>query len=172
MNSYFTKLPLIAFIGLVLFLLIFLKDDNQELKSVLIDKDFPEFNLPSLDGKNNLNTLSFEGAPFIINVWATWCITCRVEHPFLMELKEKSIIPVYGINYKDDRSKALELLDRTGDPFEFSIFDYKGTLAMDLGVYGAPETFLVGRDGLIKVRHTGALTPEVWNEKFIKHLGN
>tara|TARA_Y100001936_G_C16039377_1_gene650555 strand:- start:963 stop:1478 length:516 start_codon:yes stop_codon:yes gene_type:complete len=170
MNNIITKLPLVIFVILVASLFIFLKNDNQELNSVLIDKEFPEFNLSSLDKSKVLSKNDLEDLPFIINVWATWCITCRVEHPFLMQLKNNPDITVYGINYKDDRREALNLLDRTGNPFKFSIFDPEGRLAIDLGVYGAPETFLIGKDGLIKVRHTGALTPEVWEEKFTKYI--
>ena len=144
MNNIITKLPLVIFVILVASLFIFLKNDNQELNSVLIDKQFPDFNLSSLDKSKVLSKNDLEDLPFIINVWATWCITYR----------------------KD----ALNLLDRTGNPFKFSIFDPEGRLAIDLGVYGAPETFLIGKDGLIKVRHTGALTPEVWEEKFIKYI--
>ena len=83
-----------------------------------------------------------------------------------MELKNESRIKIYGLNYKDDRNKALKLLDKIGDPYEFSIFDKEGKLAIDLGVYGAPETFLIDNEGIIRVRHVGVLTPEVWEQKF------
>jgi len=83
-----------------------------------------------------------------------------------MELKNESRIKIYGLNYKDDRNKALKLLDRIGDPYELSIFDKEGKLAIDLGVYGAPETFLIDNEGIIRVRHVGVLTPEVWEQKF------
>ena len=83
-----------------------------------------------------------------------------------MELKNESRIKIYGLNYKDDRKKAVKLLDKIGDPYEFSIFDKDGKLAIDLGVYGAPETFLIDNEGIIRVRHVGVLTPEVWEQKF------
>ncbi len=83
-----------------------------------------------------------------------------------MELKNESRIKIYGLNYKDDRNKAIKLLDKIGDPYEFSIFDKDGKLAIDLGVYGAPETFLIDKEGIIRVRHVGVLTPEVWEQKF------
>jgi len=101
-----------------------------------------------------------------LNVWATWCVACLVEHPFLMELRNESRIKIYGLNYKDDRNKALKLLHKIGDPYEFSIFDKEGKLAIDLGVYGAPETFLIDNQGIIRVRHVGVLTQEVWEQKF------
>ena len=93
-----------------------------------------------------------------------------MEHPFLLNLKKESKIKIYGLNYKDDRQKAMSLLERDGNPFEFSIYDKEGSLAIDLGVYGAPETFLINSDGIIKTRHVGALTPEIWNKKFVIHL--
>ena len=83
-----------------------------------------------------------------------------------MDLKNNSRIKIYGLNYKDDRNKAIKLLDKIGDPYEFSIFDKDGKLAIDLGVYGAPETFLIDKEGIIRVRHVGVLTPEVWEQKF------
>jgi|TARA_B110000116_G_C16751593_1_gene543612 cytochrome c biogenesis protein CcmG/thiol:disulfide interchange protein DsbE len=156
---------------LILALFSFLQRDNNQLNSVLIDKNFPEFNLTKLENKNVVLTKGdISNFPAIVNVWATWCITCRIEHPFLLELKQESKINIYGLNYKDNRQKALNLLERDGNPFEFSIFDKEGSLAIDLGVYGAPETFLINADGIIKTRHVGALTPEVWDKKFVIHL--
>ena len=108
--------------------------------------------------------------PALINVWATWCIACRVEHPFLMKLKEESILKIYGLNYKDDKNKALELLKRDGNPFEFSIYDFEGRLAIDLGVYGAPETFFIDKRGVIRERHVGVIDEKVWETKFAKYL--
>ena len=103
-------------------------------------------------------------------MWATWCIACKVEHPFLMKLKEESVLTVYGLNYKDNRSKAIKLLEIDGNPFELSIFDQQGKLAIDLGVYGAPETFFVDKKGIIRERHVGGLTKKVWEDKFEKFL--
>ena len=108
--------------------------------------------------------------PALINVWATWCIACRVEHPFLMKLKEESRLTIYGLNYKDNKLKALDLLERDGNPFEFSIYDFEGRLAIDLGVYGAPETFFIDKNGLIRERHVGVIDEKVWEEKFSKYL--
>ena len=163
--------PLVVFVLLVIALFSFLKRDNNQLNSVLIDKNFPEFNLTKLEDEEIILTKSdISHFPAIVNVWATWCITCKVEHPFLMNLKENSVINIYGLNYKDSRDKALITLEQDGNPFIYSIFDKTGSLAMDLGVYGAPETFLIGADGLIKVRHVGALTPVVWEKKFSMFL--
>ena len=145
----------------------FLSEKDDQLETALVDSDFPDFSLSALSNDNKTLTKGdISKLPALINVWATWCIACRVEHPFLMQLKNESVLTIYGLNYKDDRNKALKLLDRIGDPYELSIFDKDGKLAIDLGVYGAPETFLIDNEGIIRVRHVGVLTPEVWEQKF------
>ena len=167
MKRILNLLPLAAFGILVVVLYSFLMQENDQLESVLVDRSFPEFKLPDLENSEDLiSKSSINNLPALINVWATWCIACRVEHPFLMELKNKSILTVYGLNYKDDREKALDLLENEGNPFEFSIFDKNGKLAIDLGVYGAPETFLIDKEGIIRVRHVGVLNQKVWKDKF------
>jgi len=164
-------LPLVTFGILVVVLYSFLTQENNQLESVLVDQSVPEFKLPDLENPEKLISKSdINKLPALINVWATWCIACRVEHPFLMQLKSDSSLTVYGLNYKDDRKKALDLLENEGNPFEFSIFDQHGKLAIDLGVYGAPETFFVDKEGIIRERHVGALTKKVWKEKFEKFL--
>lgn len=171
MKKFIHIAPLVIFVLLVLALFSFLQRDNNQLNSVLIDKNFPEFSLSKLENKNVVLTKQdINNFPAIVNVWATWCITCRIEHPFLLKLKQESTINIYGLNYKDNRQKALDLLERDGNPFEFSVYDKEGSLAMDLGVYGAPETFLINSEGIIKARHVGALTPKVWDKKFKVHL--
>ena len=171
MKRILNSMPLVAFGILVAVLYSFLNQENEQLESVLVDQSVPEFKLPSLENPNNILTKSsVNKLPALINIWATWCIACRVEHPFLMQLKNESTLTVYGLNYKDDRNKALELLANDGNPFEFSIFDQQGKLAIDLGVYGAPETFYVDKEGIIRERHVGALTQKVWKEKFEKYL--
>ena len=166
MNRITHFLPFIFFISLIVLLFSFLDKDEDQLRSVLLDKSFPDFSLPKLESQETVTGQDFSELPLLLNVWATWCIACRVEHPFLMQLKEESVVKIYGLNYKDQREKAIKLLDQIGNPYEFSIFDQKGKLALDLGVYGAPETFLVDEKGVIKVRHVGVLTKEVWEKKF------
>ena len=171
MKRFLNITPLIAFGILIIVLYSFLTQENEGLESVLIDKSVPEFQLPELENPENLiSKRNISNLPALINVWATWCIACRVEHPFLMKLKNDSILTVYGLNYKDDRQKALDLLEREGNPFQFSIFDQHGKLAIDLGVYGAPETFFIDKRGIIRERHVGVLNDEVWKEKFEKLL--
>jgi cytochrome c biogenesis protein CcmG/thiol:disulfide interchange protein DsbE len=171
MNKIIHTAPLVFFGFLVVFLFFSLGNKNDQLESVLIDQNFPNFSLTTLEDANRIiGKEDIIDLPALVNVWATWCITCKVEHPFLMNLKENSVINIYGLNYKDSRDKALITLEQDGNPFIYSIFDKTGSLAMDLGVYGAPETFLIGADGLIKVRHVGALTPIVWEKKFSMFL--
>lgn len=171
MKKILDLLPLIAFVVLVVVLYSFLVQDNDQLESVLVDKSVPEFKLPDLENPEiTISKSTINKLPAVINVWATWCVACRVEHPFLMKLKKESVLTVYGLNYKDNRSKALQLLEKEGNPFELSIFDKQGKLAIDLGVYGAPETFFVDKKGIIRERHVGVLTTKVWKEKFEKFL--
>ena len=171
MKKILNLLPLIAFVVLVVVLYSFLTQDNDQLESVLVDKSVPEFTLPDLENSEIIiSKSSINKLPALINVWAIWCVACKVEHTFLMKLKEESVLTVYGLNYKDNRSKAIKLLEIEGNPFELSIFDQQGKLAIDLGVYGAPETFFVDKEGIIRERHVGVLTTKVWKEKFEKFL--
>ena len=171
MNKIIDIAPLIIFVALILVLLTFLSEKEDQLESVLIDSTFPEFSIASLkDAKRNLSKKDISELPALINVWATWCIACRIEHPFLMDLKKNSVLKIYGLNYKDEREKALDLLKRDGDPYEFSIYDFDGRLAIDLGVYGAPETFFIDENGVIRERHVGVIDKKVWEEKFAIYL--
>ena len=171
MKKIIDALPLVVFASLIIVLLSFLSDKNDQLETALIDSSFPDFNLGSLSDESRILTKQdIIKLPALINVWATWCIACRVEHPFLMKLKEESRLTIYGLNYKDNKLKALDLLERDGNPFEFSIYDFEGRLAIDLGVYGAPETFFIDKNGLIRERHVGVIDERVWEEKFSKYL--
>ena len=171
MKKIINALPLVVFASLIIVLFSFLSDRDDQLETALIDSSFPEFKLGSLSDESRVLTKQdIIKLPALINVWATWCIACRVEHPFLMKLKEESRLTIYGLNYKDNKLKALDLLERDGDPFEFSIYDFEVRLAIDLGVYGAPETFFIDKNGLIRERHVGVIDEKVWEEKFSKYL--
>ena len=171
MKKIIDSLPLVVFASLIIVLFSFLSDRDDQLETALIDSSFPEFKLGSLSDESRILTKQdIIKLPALINVWATWCIACRVEHPFLMKLKEESRLTIYGLNYKDNKLKALDLLERDGNPFEFSIYDFEGRLAIDLGVYGAPETFFIDKNGLIRERHVGVIDEKVWEEKFSKYL--
>lgn len=171
MKKIINALPLVVFVSLIIVLFSFLSDRDDQLETALIDSSFPEFKLGSLSDESRILTKQdIIKLPALINVWATWCIACRVEHPFLMKLKEESRLTIYGLNYKDNKLKALDLLERDGNPFEFSIYDFEGRLAIDLGVYGAPETFFIDKNGLIRERHVGVIDEKVWEDKFSKYL--
>ena len=171
MKKIINALPLVVFASLIIVLFSFLSDRDDQLETALIDSSFPEFKLGSLSDESRILTKQdIIKLPALINVWATWCIACRVEHPFLMKLKEESRLTIYGLNYKDNKLKALDLLERDGNPFEFSIYDFEGRLAIDSGVYGAPETFFIDKNGLIRERHVGVIDEKVWEEKFSKYL--
>lgn len=157
-------IPLVVFILLVIFLALgFRLSDPHLLPSALINKPFPEFELQDLHQEELLRTKKdLAGEVALVNVWATWCPNCIVEHPVLLRVSREENIPLYGVNYNDENVKARRWLQRREDPYEFSIVDNKGTLAIDLGVYGAPETFVLDAAGVIRFRHVGPVTEDVW----------
>lgn len=153
--------PLGLFLVLSAFLLRGLQLDPQALPSALIDRPLPEFSLPSLGEERSLTRDAVTGEVALFNVWATWCVSCRIEHPFLTRLADGGM-PIYGINYKDDDDEALKWLADLGDPYRANIVDAEGSLGLDLGVYGAPETYVVDSEGVIRYRHVGVVDERVW----------
>jgi cytochrome c biogenesis protein CcmG/thiol:disulfide interchange protein DsbE len=153
--------PLLLFVVLAVFLFRGLSLDPKEMPSALIDRPLPEFSLPSLGQERLLSRNNVVGKVALFNVWATWCVSCRVEHPYL-HLLAKQGVPIYGINYKDDDIDALRWLEELGNPYVANIADREGTLGLDLGVYGAPETYLVDAAGVIRYRHVGVIDERVW----------
>ena len=136
------------------------------VESPLIGRTAPAFSLPDLERPTlSVGTADMAGKMSLLNVWATWCVECRHEHDFLLSLAEAGI-PIYGLNWKDDRDAALEWLDVLGNPYVASARDVIGDVAIDYGVYGAPETFLLGPDLTILQKHLGPLTPSIWEAKF------
>lgn len=153
-------LPLLIFLALGLFLYRGLGMDPSARDSALLSQAFPEFNLSTLeDADRQVDESLLEGEVTLVNVWGEWCPTCKHEMPQLLDLSERGVRLV-GVNYKDTREKGLEFLEEFGNPFEFNIFDPKGDLGFELGVYGAPESFLVDADGIIRHKHTGYIKPE------------
>ena len=168
-------IPLGVFALMVVFLALgFGLKDPRLLPSVLIDKPFPKFELEDLRQPGRLRTIAdISGEVSLVNVWATWCFNCLIEHPELLRISRETDVPLYGVNYNDDNAKALSWLSRHENPYEFSIVDDEGTLAIDLGVYGAPETFVLDANGVIRFRHVGPVTPEVWRQTLlpvVEHL--
>ena len=154
--------PLMLFVVLAMFLFRGLGLDPSEMPSALIDRPLPEFNLPRLGETNMLSAEDVKGQAGLLNVWATWCPSCRVEHPYLRTLAERGV-PIYGLNYKDSDSAALRWLDELGNPYRFNIADREGSLGLDLGVYGAPETYLLDAEGIVRYRHVGVVDESVWH---------
>jgi cytochrome c biogenesis protein CcmG/thiol:disulfide interchange protein DsbE len=156
-------LPLLAFVVLVGFLLRGLFSDPTELSSALVGKPVPQFSVPDLYQPERTHTQAvLQGEPMLLNVWATWCPTCRAEHEYLNKLAAEGV-PIVGLNYKDDsRDKAVNWLNTLGDPYRVNLFDANGSVALEFGVYGAPETFLIDAQGRIRYRHVGDVNERVW----------
>ncbi|MFQ3345824.1 MAG: cytochrome c biogenesis protein CcmG/thiol:disulfide interchange protein DsbE [Porticoccaceae bacterium] len=166
MNRIALFLPLGLFAVLTLVLLLGLDKDPAELPSALVGEPFPIFSLPSLhDANQMLDEQDILGDVVLVNVWATWCFACRIEHAMLNQLAEQGV-NVIGLNYKDNREAAIDWLRNRGDPYAFSIFDERGGLGIDLGVYGAPETYLLDATGTIRHRRVGVVDDRVWNSEF------
>ena len=166
MKRLWFLIPLAAFFALAVVLAVALKRDPREVPSPLIDKPAPPFTLSRLDDAGKTVRLDdLRGKAFILNVWASWCVACREEHPVLVEFTKKRAVPLYGLNYKDTRVDAAGWLARFGNPYDASFFDEDGRVGIDLGVYGVPETFVVDGNGVIRMKHIGPLTPEVLADK-------
>jgi cytochrome c biogenesis protein CcmG/thiol:disulfide interchange protein DsbE len=159
-------IPLAVFVGLVMILAVgFNLEDPHFLPSELIDQQFPEFSLNELNAPDRIVThQDIKGQVALVNVWATWCPNCLIEHPELMRISREEGLPLYGINYNDESVKARQWLVRHNNPFQFNIVDDQGKLGIDLGVYGAPETFVLDANGVIQYRHVGPVTRRVWEE--------
>ncbi|HKO60756.1 MAG TPA: DsbE family thiol:disulfide interchange protein [Pyrinomonadaceae bacterium] len=159
-------IPLVLFLALVAFLAIGLGRDPREVPSPLINKPAPAFRLVELKNPSrSFSSDQMRGQVWLLNVWASWCIACRDEHPMLLELARRNAIPIYGLNYKDKPTDAISWLNELGDPYVLSVSDLDGRVGIDYGVYGAPETFLIDRDGVIRFKHIGPMTPNVWDNK-------
>jgi cytochrome c biogenesis protein CcmG/thiol:disulfide interchange protein DsbE len=154
-------LPLFLFVGMAAFLFRGLSLDPRAMPSALIDRPLPEFNLPVLGQERLLSREDIVGEAALLNVWATWCVSCRVEHPYLIQIGASGV-PIYGINYKDEDAAAGRWLAELGDPYRANIADREGSLGLDLGVYGAPETYLVDAAGVVRYRHVGVVDERVW----------
>ncbi|PPC78380.1 DsbE family thiol:disulfide interchange protein [Pokkaliibacter plantistimulans] len=158
-------LPLIVAFGLGVLFWQSLGKDPSTLPSALINKPLPDFSLPTVESSSELiSAARLKGQPVLLNIWATWCPSCHMEHPYFMQLAKQGV-PIIGINYKDDRASAMKWLAELGNPYLFSIFDEKGSLGFDLGVYGAPETYLIDKDGIIRYKHVGVVDERVWREQ-------
>ncbi|MDB6049928.1 MAG: thiol:disulfide interchange protein [Pseudomonas sp.] len=164
MKRWILLVPLLLFLGMAGFLYRGLYLDPAELPSAMIGKQFPAFSLPSVQGGKPLTQADLLGKPALVNVWGTWCISCRVEHPVLTRLAQQGVV-IYGINYKDVNVDALKWLKDFQNPYQININDEAGGLGLNLGVYGAPETFLIDSKGVIRYKHVGVIDDVVWREQ-------
>ncbi len=154
--------PLGVFIALAIVLGVGLNRDPREVPSPLIGKPAPAFSLARLDDPAKTVTLDdLKGRVWMLNVWASWCVACREEHPLLVDFAKQGVLPIYGLDYKDTRDDADRWLGRMGDPYRASLFDDQGRVGIDFGVYGVPETFIIDKTGTIRMKHIGPLTPDV-----------
>lgn len=179
MNKKFL-IPLVLFAALVVFLAVGLKRDPREIPSPLVGKPAPEFSLPVLVGDKLFSPSDMKGKVWLFNVWATWCVACREEHPLLVDFAKSSHTPVVGLSYKEiqpqdmangplqdaeklqlARERSLRFLQRQGDPYSLSVLDLDGRVGIDYGVYGVPETYLIDKQGIIRYKRVGPLTPQI-----------
>lgn len=155
-------LPLGLFIGLIIIFIYGLQHDPRHVPSPLIDKPAPTFILPTLhSAENNIQLDDLKGKVSLINVWASWCVACRTEHPILVEAtSNNNELNLYGLNYKDKRDDALQWLQQLGNPYIESAFDESGSIGIDYGVYGVPETFVLDKNGIIRYKHIGPVNKQ------------
>ena len=168
-------LPALLFIAVAIFLLVGLYRDPHKIPSPLIDRPAPAFELPLLPtreagAEGRLASSDLAGRPYVLNVWASWCAPCLQEHPFLVELARAKLVPLIGIDYKDDPAQARNWLARHGNPYSQIAADRDGRVAIEWGVYGVPETFVVDATGRIRFKHIGPVTREVLDQKLLPML--
>ena len=161
-------IPLVLFIVLVLFLAIGLGHDPHKLPSALINEPAPDFALPELREPSKIISPSqMRGKVWLLNVWGSWCPACREEHPFLMDIARTEVVPIYGLSWKDKREDALAVLSELGDPYVLNMSDFDGRVAIDYGITGAPETYLIDKNGIIRYKEPGQLTPEIMEKNIL-----
>ena len=163
--------PMLAFAIMIPVFVIGLGRNKSELPSPLLDQQAPQFALPSLhDADLTVGSADYAGEMTLVNVWATWCAGCRIEHHYLMELARRDEVPIFGFNWRDQRAPALEFLQQLGNPYSITAYDEDGRVGIDWGVYGAPETFLVDADGTVLHKHIAPLTLQIWQTEFVPRI--
>jgi cytochrome c biogenesis protein CcmG/thiol:disulfide interchange protein DsbE len=168
MKRWRWSIPFAIFVVLLAFLWIGLGRDPSVVPSPLVGKPAPAFRLAQLHKPGErLQNADLKGQVWLLNVWASWCVSCRTEHPLLVQLAKTHLVPVYGLDYKDKSEQALAWLVQNGDPYTASIVDADGRVGIDYGVYGVPETFLIDKAGVVRYKQIGPLTAEALNEKIL-----
>jgi cytochrome c biogenesis protein CcmG/thiol:disulfide interchange protein DsbE len=161
-------IPLGIFVVLAVFLAVGLQRNPQEIPSPFIGKPAPVFTLTQLENANkNFSPQDMQGKVWLLNVWASWCAPCRAELPELLEFSKQGVAPLVGLNYTDVREEGNKWLSQFGNPYQLSVFDGDGRVGIDYGVYGVPETFIIDKQGVIRMKHVGPVTAEVIKEKFV-----
>ena len=164
-------IPLAIFVALAVLLAVGLTLKPREVPSPFIGKPAPAFSLAQLKpGQPDFDPAQMKGQVWLLNVWASWCAPCREEHPLLVAAARQNLVPIVGLNYKDDPRAADEWLRKLGDPYRAIAVDRDGRVAIDYGVYGVPETFVIDREGIVRMKHIGPLTPEVWQRDVLPLL--
>lgn len=164
-------IPLVVFALLIAVFVVGLGRDPSQLPSPLLEKPAPQFDLPSLlDPEQRVTTQDFNGEVALVNVWATWCVGCRQEHNFLLQLSKADVLPIYGLNWRDNGPEARRWLQQLGDPYVATAYDQDGRVGIDWGVYGAPETFLIAADGTVLYKQLGPLSWGLWEKNFVPLL--
>ena len=165
-------LPLVVFLGLagVLYIGVRHSPDKSIMASALLGKPAPSFELPVLGEARKLSSRELAGKPWVLNVWGTWCVGCREEHPALLAIARQNLVTFVGLSWKDEDAAAQQWLTQLGNPYTVVAVDREGRTAIDFGVYGAPETFLIDERGLVQYRHVGAMTLEAWEREFVPRL--
>jgi cytochrome c biogenesis protein CcmG/thiol:disulfide interchange protein DsbE len=171
MNRFLLPLGLFALLAVVLAIGIQHSSDKGVIASPLLGKPAPPFSLPNLtDPAHEVRSADLKGQWYLFNVWGTWCGGCRQEHETLLQLHRAAVVPIIGLDWKDDDTQARDWLTQLGNPYQSVATDHSGRVAIDWGVYGAPETFLVNPQGIVVYKHIGALTPEVWTREILPRV--
>jgi cytochrome c biogenesis protein CcmG/thiol:disulfide interchange protein DsbE len=161
-------IPLVIFALLVGFFAIGLTRDPREVPSPLIGKPAPQFKLTRLEApERTFSPEEMRGKVWLLNVWASWCVSCRVEHPVLVDMSRRKLVPIIGLDYKDQRADGMKWLATHGDPYLLSAYDDEGKVGIDFGVYGVPETFVIDKEGVIRYKQIGPITPEALDRKIM-----
>jgi cytochrome c biogenesis protein CcmG/thiol:disulfide interchange protein DsbE len=164
-------LPVVGFALLVVFFWIGLGRDPTLVPSPLVGKPAPSFSLAQLNNPElKLTDTAFQGQVSLLNVWATWCVGCRQEHETLLQIAREGGVPIFGLNWKDDSKSAVRWLEQLGNPYTATGVDADGRVAIDWGVYGAPETFLIDANGIVLYKHIAPLTMSVWEQEFVPRI--
>lgn len=170
MNRFLIPMAAFALLVVVLAIGINRAPEKSVIASALLDKPAPEFVLPQLGDAPSFDSRTMRGRWYLLNVWGTWCVECRAEHEMLLEIARSGRAPLVGLNWKDEDQLAIQWLQDLGNPYEHVALDREGRVAIDFGVYGAPETFLIDPAGTVVYKHVGPLTPEVWQRQFLARL--